>query len=298
MTEISRHELCVLQNRLRPRLSAGMRLTPRKVQVVVATFLTRAVRSDQFDPLFGSVKGRNKCLRQLVGHGYLDRAAVSFRFAASVYHIGRAGVPVALAAIAGQGTDLSDEEIRMLRRRPVLSQLEHTLRIVDVYGAFVLRGEGGSGVSVARFLPEQAVRFEYDVRIRGSAAWRQRCFAPDGAFVISAGEGVPAVVLFVEVDLATVPLTRFAAKYGAFDHVVAGGLASARTGCANAAMAVVTVSEARLRRLRRLAEEAGCSRVVLTTFAEVERGGLSARWTEAGSGRPLTLRELLAEIGG
>jgi len=178
VTEIRRCACRALQNRLRPRLAAGMRLTPRKVQVVVATFLTRAVRSDQYDPLFGTVKGRNKCLRQLVGNGYLDRAAVSSRFAAPVYHIGRAGVPVALAAIAGQGTDLSDEEIRMLRRRPVLSQLDHTLRIVDVYGAFLLRGEGNSGVSVARFLPEQAVRFEYDVRVPGSAAWRQRCFAP------------------------------------------------------------------------------------------------------------------------
>jgi len=151
---------------------------------------------------------------------------------------------------------------------------------------------------VARFLPEQAVRFEYDVRVPGSAAWRQRCFAPDGAFVISAGEGAPAVVLFVEVDLATVPLDRFAVKYGAFDHVVAGGLATSRTGCASAAMAVVTVSDLRLRRLRRLAEEAGCSRVVLTTFAEIERSGLAAKWSDAGSDRCLTLRELLAEIGG
>lgn len=286
------------QNSEPARMAAGMRLTPRKVQIVVATFLTRAVRSDQYDPLFRSVKGRNKCLRQLIDHDYLDRASVSSRFAAPLYHIGRAGVPTALAAIAAQGTELSDEEIRQLRRRPVLSQLEHTLRIGDVYGAFLLRDMGNCRVSVTRFLPEQLVRFEYDVRVPGSGAWRQRCFAPDGAFVFASEEGSPSVVLFVEVDLATVPIARFAAKYVAFEHVVAGGLAGERTGCAEAAMAVVTVSEARLERLRRLAEEVGCSRVVITTFAKIEQGGLSALWTEVGSGRLIALHELLAEIGG
>jgi hypothetical protein len=284
------------RSRLRPSPNVGISLTPRKVRVIVAVFLNRAMRGDQLDCLFSSVKTRNESLRLMFDHGYLSRSfPAASHFGAPVYHVGKAGVPVAVSALAEAGLELTGEDVRALCRKPALTQLEHSLRISDVYAAFCLRDGYGVGVSIREFLPEQLVRCDYEVRKPDTQKWHMRRFAPDGALVVSL-EGGPSVVLFLEIDLGSVDLVRFAKKCQAFQHVAGSGLATESTGTHAAALAVVTVSDARLARLRRIADEQGCPDALLSTLEEIRRMGRSARWSKAGSAGSLTLFEYLSGL--
>jgi len=286
--------------RTRPCPVAGISITPRKVRIIVAAFLNRVARGENFDALFASVKTRNECLRLMFDHGYLNRSfPAASCFGAPVYHVGRAGVPVAVSALSKAGIELSSEDVKALSRRPALTQLDHALRASDVYAACCLCADDSAGVRVDRFLPEHLVRFDYEIRRPDTQKWQERRFAPDGAMVVSVGDaGSGLVALFLEIDLGTVDLLRFAKKCQAFTHVSAAGLSVGRTGAEYAALAIVTTSEPRLARLRAVAEKQRCSPVLLTTFGEMERSGLSATWARAGSDGRVTIKEFLLEQGG
>jgi len=270
-------------------------MTERKVRMIVAAFLLGAVRSDQYDALFSSSKGRNKCIRQLCAHRFLERAhRTSSRFAAPVYHLGRAGLPVAIADLAAIGFELSPEQLRSVLRRPPYSRFDHAVGVGAVYWAFC----DPSKESAARFIPEPAVRFDFDIRVAGTDRWRRRRFAPDAALVVPAGPDGPSLV-FVEVDMATVPLARFAEKYRAFRHVVEGRLAAERFECPSPVFAIVTSSNARLDRLAKLArQETGDATVVLTTLDNIGVGGDQAVWLDVRAGSHDVLASIMERAGG
>ena len=283
--------------RHRSRLSRARQgrivMTPLKRRALTAAFLGRITRGSHFDPLFASVKTRNQCLRRLTDFDYLERVSVpTTPFGAPLYRVTRTGAQIASVVLADEGLDLDDDEIRAIRRRPLLS--DHALRTADVYAALCLRKPPDCGANVALFLPEPLVRVEYEVRVGSGQTWRRRCFAPDGGIVIEAGGETYAIAL--EIDMATVEMERFAAKCQSFAHVASAGLKLGRAGLAPSALAVVTTSEKRLVRLKSVTERQKCPPIVFGTFDEVARDGIGIRWAVAGSDRRATLAEIAGEI--
>jgi len=111
----NRSDTAVRRSRTRPCPKTGISLTPRKSRIIVAAFLNRATRGDHYAALFSSVKTRNECLRLMFDHGYLQRSfPAASCFGAPVYHIGKAGVPVAVSALSEAGLELSSEDAKAL----------------------------------------------------------------------------------------------------------------------------------------------------------------------------------------
>ena len=280
----------------------GISLTARDAEILAAALLNPATRSYHYDPLFPSVKVRNERLRLLVDHGFLSRTFPSgSAFGGGIFTIGKAGVDVACNTLAGRGLDMADEVVALQRRRPSLSLLDHALGVSDVYSALCLRPANDLDIVVSKFLPERLVRFEYEARSsEGSAIWRKRCFAPDGAIVVSppASAGASGVI-FLEIDMATVPIERFVKKMVAFSQVAASPLVSDRTSAGTLGMAVVTNSDTRLAKLRKAARsvETSC-KVLFSTFREVGSAGLGTEWESLDTESSVTLGEVVRAKGG
>lgn len=270
----------------------GIEITPLKERILVAAFLTPAIRGEQLAPLVANDTVRNRLLRNLYDHVFLDRIFPSRSpYCAPLYHIGRNGVLLAVAALARAGVEMSDEEVASAVRATSPSQLDHALAVADAYSAVVLRGCGCS------FLPEAAVRFEYLARRGNSGKWTPKRFAPDGAFVLDMGGGVRSAAFF-EADMGTISLQRFAsAKIVSFSEVASSGLVEAKLGVPAAALAVATISEARLANLRATAERAGEGRVLLATLGEIAEHGLATRWRASGASERFTLADFIRKGG-
>jgi len=98
--------------------------------------------------------------------------------------------------------------------------------------------------------------------------------------IVSIGEaGDGPVALFLEIDLGTVDLSRFAKKCQSFTHVSASGLAIERTGSKSAALAIVTTCQTRLGRLRGVAEDRGARRSSSRHSRTWSSRAWSALWT-------------------
>ena len=271
---------------------SGIEITPLKERILAAALLCRAFRGDQLSPLVATAKVRNAILRNSYDHGYLDRSFPSLSpFCAPVYHVGRKGVPVAVAALAAEGTELSADDLAATVRKPPLTQLAHALAITDVYSALVLRGGPVRG-----FLPEAAVRIEYEARAGGSGTWRPRCFAPDGALIIAAPDGAESA-MFLEVDMGTVAIERFRAKCQSFAQVCTSGLADQRLGMPAPALAVATITGRRLSRLMAAACDSGARNVLLATLDDIRGDGPDTMWTASGSGDRTTIAEFVRKEG-
>jgi len=269
-------------------------MTPLKERILAAVLVCRLATGDQLPPLGVTAKVRNEVLRALFDHGYLDRIfPTQSPFSSPVYHIGKKGVPIAVAALARRGIELSADELAATVRKPPLSQLDHALAIADVHSALVLRAREDAATG---FLPEAAVRIEYEARSAKSQKWQARCFAPDGGLIAAAAEGEEAAV-FLEIDMCTVSLARFSSKCETFSHVRSSGLAEKRLGMPADALAVVTISERRLESLRRVAEKSGGSGIILSTLSEIKERGVAAAWTESNTGRRGTLADHIERKG-
>jgi len=269
-------------------------LTERDRRVLITAFLNPATRSNHYRVLFPSIKTRNERLRLLFDHGYLDRTfPSSSSFGGAVYHIGKLGVSVAVKALANQGLELSSDEITALRQRPTLSQLEHALHVPLVYEAACLLPSASQKLEVESFLPEPLVRFDYEIRSRDDRGWKRQCFAPDGALVIGSRHTANRIVLFLEIDMGSVPLTRIDRKIRSFVQAVDTGLVGGRFADMLPVLALITVSEARLRGLSRTIRTQGCHSVLATTFDTIDCVGFFSSWLHPSRNATVALAEIV-----
>ncbi len=259
-TEIPKKRL-PRQRRVSPRDRPPMRLTDRDCRIIQAVNDHRALLFDQIEALFGMSRSTAQYrLARLFHHEYLDRTFISTASRApasnpAVYTVGKRGLRVLIDRF---GYDRS--QLRRPKRALLSWQLlEHLLKVNDVR-IIVTQAAALSGITVETWWDETTFRAHPDyVTLTNKREQEQRKpVLPDGYFCLSTSRGKAR--FFLEVDLGTETLSKFAPQIKVYERYVASGQYQTRFSAKSLRVLVVTTTRKRLNSLMRVTERVGGDR--------------------------------------
>jgi len=272
-------------NRISP-----MSLTVRDVSIILSIYENRFLKRDQIQRLHfpnASVSACNMRMKKLEEHQFLDRLVkpVAAGSAQAAYALDKRGADVVAATL-----EIDRHQVRWNRanNRVEFFFLEHTLGVsefrvcLDVALAarreellFYQRGDR----SHLRRISVTGVRKKYFV------------VAPDAFFGIQTGRG--KCIFFLEVDLGTETLSRFAEKVTAYKRYWKSRQYTEEYGFNNFRVLTVCESERRLANLRQATGKVGGRQMFLfTTFSAMQQNSpLGSVWLSPFIDLPTSLLE-------
>lgn len=265
-----------------------MSLTARDVMIILSVYENRFLRRDQIQRLHFSDASVTACcvrLMKLYENRFLDRVgrpAASVKSQA-VYALDKRGADIVAAAL-----EINRHKIKWNRASNRVEWLfmEHTLAVsefkvcldVELAGRseeifFYQRGDR----SHLRRISETGTKKKYFV------------VAPDAFFGIQSGIGKH--IFFLEVDMGTETLSRFAEKVVAYKRYWKSRQYTKEYGFNHFRVLTIAESERRLANLRRVTGEAGGQRMFLfTTFRAIQKNSpLGSIWSSPISDSPISL---------
>jgi hypothetical protein len=295
----------------RPRFErakvAGIKLTPRDLQILRAVHRHRLLRSTHLIALLdASPQTTLRRLQLLFHHGYLDRPAAQLDWYAKgseplVYALGNRGAAV-LAAEGVRGSALRWDKSRNASRQ----FLRHTLAVAEVMVAFEVACRDTEGVE---FIPSEEILagapeatrrlrlpFRWQVEVSEAGKLHRLGVEPDRVFGLrfaGAPEHQSRAYFFLEADRGTMPVVRqglaqtsFRRKLIAYRETWRQGLHRTHLGISNFRVLTVTASEERRQHLLVACRSLGSGRR-LFLFAEqaaLGRGSIlgDERWNGQG----------------
>lgn len=269
---------------------SSMALTARDVMIILSVYENRFLRRDQIQRLHFTDASVTACcvrLKKLHDNRFLDRVgrpAASIKTQA-VYALNKRGADVVAAAL-----ELNRHKIRWSRasNRVEWFFMEHTLAVsefkvcLDVALAsrreeifFYQRGDR----SHLRRISVSEAKKKYFV------------VAPDAFFGIQSGRGKH--IFFLEVDMGTETLSRFAEKVVAYKRYWKSRQYTEEYGFNHFRVLTVAESERRLANLRRVTGETGGQRMFLfTTIQAIQKESSPGNiWLSPISDLPTSLLE-------
>ncbi|MHB8169280.1 MAG: replication-relaxation family protein [Thermoleophilia bacterium] len=272
-------------NRITP-----MSLTSRDVIIILSVYENRFLRRDQIQRLHFAGASHVACcvrLKKLYENHFLDRVdrpATSVKSQA-VYALDKRGADVVAAAL-----EINRHKIRWSRASNRVEWLfmDHTLAVSEFKVCL--------DVTLARrreeiFFYQRGDRSHLRRISVTGAKKKYFVVAPDAFFGIRSGRGKH--IFFLEVDMGTETLSRFAEKVVAYKRYWKSGKYGEEYGFNHFRVITVCESERRLDNLRRATGKAGGQRMFLfTTFQAIqEYGMLGSIWLSPVSDLPTSLLE-------
>ena len=267
-----------------------MSLTARDVMIILSVYENRFLRRDQIQRLHFADASITACcvrLKKLYENRFLDRVgrpATSVK-AQAVYALDKRGTDVVAAAL-----EINRHKIRWSRASNRVEWLfmEHTLAVSEfkVCLDVALAGRGEEIFFYQRGDRSHLRR----ISVTGS---KKKYFvvAPDAFLGIQTGRG--KCIFFLEVDMGTETLTRFAEKIVAYKRYWKSRQYTEEYGFNHFRVLTVAESERRLANLRRATGNAGGQRMFLfTTFRALQSNSpLGCIWLSPLSDSPISLLE-------
>ncbi|MHB1390810.1 MAG: replication-relaxation family protein [Thermoleophilia bacterium] len=247
---------------------APMQLTARDVQIILSVYANRFLRRDQIQRLHFAGASYVACcvrLKKLYENHFLDRLIkpVTNGSAQTVYALDKRGADVVAAAM-----EIDRRKVRWNRanNRVEFLFLEHTLGVSEIRVCLdvALAGRREELLFYQRGDRSHLRR----ISMTGS---RKKYFvvAPDAFFGIQTGRG--KCIFFLEVDLGTETLSRFAEKVTAYKRYWKSGQYKEEYGFNNFRVLTVCESERRLANLIQVTGKVGGRQMFLfTTFSAIQ----------------------------
>lgn len=267
--------------RVEPDRRPSMRLMDRDQEIIKAVYEHRFLKMSQIrDLFFGSQSTTNYRLVRLYQNEFLDRiyprVSRSEGRSEAVYCLDTRGARVVAAEY---GVDRASISWRPRHNDVKYWFLNHTLKVNDVWIAAKKAAEMREGQELEEWRGEKEIqdRIPYSKARKGYLP-----YTPDGYFVYRVGERVAH--FFLEVDLATVPNTRFGKRIKRYVLYRKKGIFNDKYEAHAFRLLIVTTSQRRLRNLKATTEkEGGKNMFWFTTFEEVKPERFVGRvWKIAG----------------
>lgn len=265
-------------------------LTERDVSIVLSVYKNRFLKRDQIQRLHFADASRVACgvrLKKLYEHKFLDRLIkpVAVGTHQIVYAIDKRGADVVAAALK---VDRHKVRWNRANNRVEFLFLEHTLGISEVRVCLDLALAGR---------PEELLFYQrgdksHLRRISVTGA-KKKYFvvAPDAFFGIQSGRGKH--IFFLEVDMGTETLSRFAEKVTAYKRYWKSRQYTEEYGFNHFRVLTVCESERRLANLIQATGKAGGRQMFLfTTFSAIQsESPLGSVWLSPFTDSPTSLLE-------
>lgn len=267
---------------------ASTRLTERDVSVVLSVYENRFLRRDQIQRFHfagASLQATSARLKKLSDHKFLDKLPTPIAGDASqaVYALNKRGADVVTASL-----EIERHKVRRKRDNNRVEWLfmEHTLAISE----FKVRLDATLASRPEELFFYQRGDRSHLRRISVTGA-KNKYFvvAPDAFFGIQSGRGKH--IFFLEVDMGTETLSRFAEKVVAYKRYWKSGKYGEEYGFNHFRVITVCESERRLDNLRRATGKAGGQRMFLFTTCQAiqENSALGNVWLSPVSDLPTSL---------
>jgi len=269
---------------------AQMALTARDVMIILSIYENRFLKRDQIQRLHFVDASHVACcvrLKKLYENRFLDRVgrpAASVKSQA-VYALDKRGADVVAAAL-----EINRHKIRWSRASNRVEWLfmDHTLAVSEF--KVCLNATLASRREEIFFYQRGDKSHLRRISVTG-AKKKYFVVAPDAFFGIQSGRGKH--IFFLEVDMGTETLSRFAEKVVAYKRYWKSGKYGEEYRFNHFRVITVCESERRLANLRRATGEAGgMSMFLFTTFQAIqEYGTLGSIWLSPVSDLPTSLLE-------
>lgn len=269
---------------------APMQLTARDVAIILSVYENRFLKRDQIQRLHFAGASRIACnmrIKKLYEHKFLDRLVkpVAVGTHQLVYALDKRGADVTAAALK-----IDRRKVRWNRanNRVEFLFLEHTLGVSEIRVCLdvALAGRREELLFYQRGDKSHLRR----ISMTGS---KKKYFvvAPDAFFGIQTGRG--KCIFFVEVDLGTETLSRFAEKVTAYKRYWKSGQYKEEYGFNNFRVLTVCESERRLANLIQATGKVGGRQMFLfTTFSAIQQNSpLGSVWLSPFIDLPTSLLE-------
>lgn len=230
-----------------------MYLTERDRKIILAVYEHRLLRRDQIERLFFTqTSSCNQRLMRLYQHGYLERIfkPVSFGSSQAVYALDKNGADSVAKEL---GIDRTKINWKRKNNKVEMLFLEHTLAISEFYTNLILSLRKRPDIELLFWKRESK---ELNDRVPDPEGRRKYLtVSPDAFFGIQTPPGKS--YFFLEVDMGTMPLTRFKTKIIAYRQYWKTGKYTERYRFRSFRMITVANTERRLENLQKVTREAG-----------------------------------------
>ncbi|MFA6001450.1 MAG: replication-relaxation family protein [Thermoleophilia bacterium] len=272
-------------NRISP-----MSLTARDVSIILSVYGNRFLKRDQIQRLHfsnASVSACNMRLKKLEEHHFLDRLVkpVAVGSAQAAYALDKRGADVVATAL-----EIDRRKVRWNRanNRVEFLFLEHTLGVSEIR---VCLDTALAGRREELLFYQRGDRSH--LRRISMTGGKKKYFvvAPDAFFGIQTGRG--KCIFFLEVDLGTETLSRFAEKVTAYKRYWKSRQYTEEYGFNNFRVLTVCESDRRLDNLRQATGKVGGRQMFLfTTFSKIQNDSpLGSIWLSPFIDLPTSLLE-------
>lgn len=267
-----------------------MSLTARDVSIILSVYGNRFLKRDQIQRLHfsnASVSACNMRLKKLEEHHFLDRLVkpVAVGSAQAAYALDKRGADVVATAL-----EIDRRKVRWNRanNRVEFLFLEHTLGVSEIR---VCLDTALAGRREELLFYQRGDRSH--LRRISMTGGKKKYFvvAPDAFFGIQTGRG--KCIFFLEVDLGTETLSRFAEKVTAYKRYWKSRQYTEEYGFNNFRVLTVCESDRRLDNLRQATGKVGGRQMFLfTTFSKIQNDSpLGSIWLSPFIDLPTSLLE-------
>lgn len=267
-----------------------MTLTARDVDIILSVYENRFLKRDQIQRLHfhgASLQATSARLKKLSDHKFLDKLqrAVAGGASQAIYALDKRGADVISAAL-----EIDRRKVRWNRANNRVEWLfmDHTLGIAEFKVCLdtALAGRREELLFYQRGDRSHLRR----VSVTG-ARKKYYVVAPDAFFGIQTGRG--KCIFFLEVDMGTETLSRFAEKVVAYKRYWKSHQYTEEYGFNNFRVLTVCESERRLANLRQATGRVGGRQMFLfTTFSDIQNvGPLGSVWLSPFIDLPTSLLE-------
>lgn len=266
-----------MKKRLKKNEIAPMALTDRDKAIVLSVYQNRFLRRDQIGRLFfpgASLPAVNMRLKKLYEHKFVDRLfkPVAVGSAQAVYALDKHGADIVAASL-----EIDRHQVNWKRdhNRVEFLFMEHTLAVSEFKVNLDMAIAQNAGVDLL-FYQRGDKTFQTKVA-DPSGRKKYLVVAPDAFFGLKTDHG--NAYFFIEVDMGTETLKRFAEKITAYKQYWKSGKYTQKYGYKHFRVLTVAESERRLVNLIDATGKAGGKNMFLfTTFAGIEKAILGEVW--------------------
>lgn len=279
-----------LSRQRRSSQAPTMRLMERDIEILKAVFAYRIMRQDQIQQLFFSSRSTAQYrLVRLYQHGFLQRhfLPVYAGWSPTLYTLDKRGIALLRQEVGLKNVKGWDDEVGH-------EFLSHTLTINDVRVAVTLACRQ-AGYTLSRWLSERQLKRDYAyVKITDEKGQTKSVsLIPDSYFTIATPQGKTS--FFLEVDMGTMTVGRFATKIRAYQAYVRSGAYQQRYQSRSLRVLTTTTSEQRANNLHASAQQIGGEvRCLFTTHPQINPESVfhHSIWLVTGQSIPVALISL------
>lgn len=273
---------------------ANMKLTERDVWLFLFLHDTRFLKREQIERVFFSNNGKitettrakaNRRLAKLTNHGFLDRIyrPVTIGKAQAVYCLGKNAYPMLKKVL---GPDKKDLVYKRRNNKVEFLFLDHALGIAEFRVQLELATRNNPDIDLLFWERESEALNDRVTDPTGKQKYLP--VRPDAFFGLKTDQGKS--YFFLEVDMGTESLKRFAKKIIAYKQYWKSGKYTQKYGYKHFRVLTVAESERRLVNLiDATAKAGGKSMFLFTTFDGIEKSILGPVWFSPVSGEPSSL---------